>query len=51
MERLWYTGGRALEDAGFPHAVAETLVMVTGPSGVSLFAFTHGRGVWKSQLP
>ena len=40
-----------VEDAGIPHVVTESFVVAPGPSGVSLFAFTHGRGVWKTQLP
>jgi len=42
----------AVENTGFANVVTESLVIVSGPSGVShLFAFTHGRGVWKTQLP
>jgi len=41
----------AVEDAGFPHVVTESLAVVSGPAGVSLFAFTHGRGAWKIRLP
>lgn len=47
-----------VEDAAFANAETEALVLVTpppGPHGAAnppwLFAFTHGRGVWKAQLP
>ena len=36
---------------GMPNAVTEWLVIAGGPEGRSLYAFTHGRGVWRARLP
>ncbi|HLX09158.1 MAG TPA: hypothetical protein VKY89_15000 [Thermoanaerobaculia bacterium] len=42
----------ALELTGFPFSVADALVMLADSSGNrSLYAFTHGRGAWRVQLP
>lgn len=40
----------AVENTGFPPAVTETLVLNGSGNETSLFAFTHGRGVWKVRL-
>jgi hypothetical protein len=39
------------EADGMPHAVTEWLVIADAPEGRSLYAFTHGRGVWRTKLP
>lgn len=39
------------EADGMPHAVTEWLVIAGAPEGRSLYAFTHGRGVWRTKLP
>lgn len=36
---------------GMPRAVTEWLVIAGTPEGRSLYAFTHGRGVWRVELP
>ncbi|HEX6098127.1 MAG TPA: hypothetical protein VF432_17505 [Thermoanaerobaculia bacterium] len=36
---------------GMPRAVTEWLVIADAPEGRSLYAFTHGRGVWRAELP
>lgn len=36
---------------GMPNAVTEWLVIADAPTGRSLYAFTHGRGVWRTALP
>lgn len=36
---------------GMPKAVTEWLVIAASPEGRSLYAFTHGRGVWRAELP
>ena len=35
---------------GMPNAVTEWLVIAASPEGRSLYAFTHGRGVWRATL-
>ncbi len=41
----------ALELTGFPNSVTDALVMHVDPTGGrSVFAFTHGRGVWRVDL-
>lgn len=35
---------------GMPNAVTEWLVIAVTPEGRSLYAFTHGRGVWRTTL-
>lgn len=35
---------------GMPNAVTEWLVIAGSPEGWSLYAFTHGRGVWRAKL-
>lgn len=41
----------AIEVTGFPNSVTDALVMYTGAGGSrSVFAFTHGRGVWRVDL-
>jgi hypothetical protein len=39
------------EADGLPNVVTEWLVIASGPEGRSLYAFTHGRGVWRAILP
>jgi photosystem II stability/assembly factor-like uncharacterized protein len=39
------------EADGMPNAVTEWLVIAEAPEGRSLYAFTHGRGVWRAKLP
>lgn len=36
---------------GMPKAVTEWLAIAATPEGRSLYAFTHGRGVWRADLP
>ena len=36
---------------GMPNVVTEWLVIANAPEGRSLYAFTHGRGVWRAKLP
>jgi hypothetical protein len=36
---------------GMPNVVTEWLEIADAPGGRSLYAFTHGRGVWRAQLP
>jgi photosystem II stability/assembly factor-like uncharacterized protein len=41
-----------VENTGFANAPAWALAIQTGPGGArTLFAFTHGRGVWRTALP
>ncbi|HEX8410391.1 MAG TPA: hypothetical protein VF883_16115 [Thermoanaerobaculia bacterium] len=35
---------------GMPNAVTEWLAIADAPEGTSLYAFTHGRGVWRAKL-
>ena len=35
---------------GMPNAVTEWLAIADAPEGPSLYAFTHGRGVWRAKL-
>ena len=45
-------GAHWMTDAdGLPNVVTEWLVIANGPEGRSLYAFTHGRGVWRAMLP
>lgn len=39
------------EADGMPNVVTEWLVIAGAPEGRSLYAFTHGRGVWRAKLP
>jgi photosystem II stability/assembly factor-like uncharacterized protein len=41
----------AIELTGFPDVVADQLVMFANGSTRSVYAFTHGRGVWRVNLP
>jgi hypothetical protein len=42
----------AVEATGFPDSVTDALVIHAGQAGSrTLFAFTHGRGVWRVSLP
>lgn len=38
------------EDTGFPNTVVESLAIDRSGGGSTLFAFTHGRGVWRVRL-
>jgi photosystem II stability/assembly factor-like uncharacterized protein len=41
-----------VENTGFANVAAWALAIQTGPGGArTLFAFTHGRGVWRVDLP
>ncbi len=45
-------GAHSITEAdGMPNAVTEWLVIADAPEGRSLYAFTHGRGVWRAKLP
>ncbi|MCI0486278.1 MAG: hypothetical protein L0229_06725 [Blastocatellia bacterium] len=35
------------ENTGFANVITESLAFVTNQNGTTLYAFTHGRGVWK----
>lgn len=42
----------AVENTGFATVVTEFLTLATGSDGANyLFAFTHGRGAWRVELP
>ncbi len=45
-------GGRrwAVENTGFAAAVTETVLIARGARGPAVYAFTHGRGVWRTEL-
>jgi photosystem II stability/assembly factor-like uncharacterized protein len=40
----------AVENTGFAPVVTETVVIARGGRGPAVYAFTHGRGVWRSEL-
>ena len=40
----------AVENGGFTNVVTEALVIGKGVNGPALYAFTHGRGVWRTEL-
>ncbi|MGH6689306.1 MAG: WD40/YVTN/BNR-like repeat-containing protein [Gammaproteobacteria bacterium] len=40
----------AKEDTGFPNTVVESFAIDRSGGGVTLFAFTHGRGVWRVRI-
>lgn len=40
----------AVENTGFTNVVTETLVIAPGSRGPAVYAFTHGRGVWRAEL-
>lgn len=40
----------AVENTGFANAVTETVVISGSPNGPAIYAFTHGRGVWRAAL-
>jgi hypothetical protein len=44
-------GAHWAADATFPHAITEMLVLSKTSSGRTLYAFTHGRGAWRADLP
>ncbi|HVR95308.1 MAG TPA: hypothetical protein VMW27_01750 [Thermoanaerobaculia bacterium] len=37
----------AVENTSFANVITEWLTVIAGPSGPTLFAFTHGRGAWR----
>ena len=39
-----------VENTGFAAAVTETVVIAPGANGPAVYAFTHGRGAWRSEL-
>ena len=39
-----------VENTGFAAAVTETVVIANGSRGPAIYAFTHGRGVWRAEL-
>ncbi|HEY0142654.1 MAG TPA: hypothetical protein VGF48_17275 [Thermoanaerobaculia bacterium] len=40
----------AVENSGFTNVVTEALVIAKGVNGPAVYAFTHGRGVWRTEL-
>lgn len=40
----------AVENTGFAPAVTETVLVANGSRGPAVYAFTHGRGVWRAEL-
>lgn len=40
----------AVENTGFTNVVTEALVIAPGSRGPAVYAFTHGRGVWRAEL-
>ncbi|HEX6161633.1 MAG TPA: hypothetical protein VF111_15760, partial [Thermoanaerobaculia bacterium] len=40
----------AVENGGFTNVVTEALVIGKGVNGPAVYAFTHGRGVWRTEL-
>jgi sugar lactone lactonase YvrE len=40
----------AIENSGFPNTVVESLALNTTNGQTSLYAFTHGRGVWRVSI-
>ena len=40
----------AVENTGFANAVTETVLIAQGEYGPAVYAFTHGRGVWRAEL-
>jgi photosystem II stability/assembly factor-like uncharacterized protein len=39
-----------VENSGFAPAVTETVLIAQGARGPAVYAFTHGRGVWRAEL-
>jgi photosystem II stability/assembly factor-like uncharacterized protein len=39
-----------VENTGFTNVVTEALVIAPGARGPAVYAFTHGRGVWRAEL-
>ncbi|HEX8172679.1 MAG TPA: hypothetical protein VF824_19235 [Thermoanaerobaculia bacterium] len=39
-----------VENTGYPPVVTEALVIGQGATGPALYAFTHGRGAWRTEL-
>ena len=40
----------AVENTGFAAAVTEAVLIANGSRGPAVYAFTHGRGVWRAEL-
>lgn len=40
----------AVENTGFANVVTETVVVAQGHYGPAVYAFTHGRGAWRTEL-
>lgn len=40
----------AVENTGFANAITESLVIGPGAIGQAVYAFTHGRGAWRTEL-
>jgi hypothetical protein len=41
-----------VENTGFPNVATDSLSLLSGPGGQrTLYAFSHGRGAWKVELP
>ena len=40
----------AVENTGFAPAVTEAVLIANGSRGPAVYAFTHGRGVWRAEL-
>jgi photosystem II stability/assembly factor-like uncharacterized protein len=40
----------AVENTGFAPAVTEAVLIARGSRGPAVYAFTHGRGVWRAEL-
>ena len=39
-----------VENTGFAPVVTETVLIAPGATGYAVYAFTHGRGVWRAEL-
>lgn len=40
----------SVENSGFTNVVTETVIIAPGSRGPAVYAFTHGRGVWRAEL-
>jgi len=40
----------AVENTGFANAITELVMIGQGVNGLAVYAFTHGRGVWRAEL-
>ncbi|MEO8032814.1 MAG: hypothetical protein ABI837_00135 [Acidobacteriota bacterium] len=39
-----------VENSGFANVITETVLIARGERGPAIYAFTHGRGVWRAEL-